>query len=126
MSEMSKSEMSKPSIWHRQSVIDLYTLFFAAVLFASPWLFTLSRENVRIDLWASSVAIAVIAVAAIIAYANWKEWLNVFLGAWLILSPWILGFTHTSAMHVSITIGAVVAYLALAELILVYPGEEAG
>ncbi len=25
------------------------------------------------------------------------EWLNVVLGAWLFLSPWILGFTSTSA-----------------------------
>jgi len=25
------------------------------------------------------------------------EWLNVILGAWLFLSPWILGFAGTSA-----------------------------
>ena len=43
------------------------------------------------------------------------------------LSPWVLGFTHTSAMHFSIAIGAAVAFLAALELWLMYdtPQREA-
>ncbi len=104
----------------RESVLDLYNLALAAFMFVSPWLFALTRENARLDLWLSSVAVAVVAIAAILTYANWKEWLNVLLGAWLIVSPWLLGFAHTTGMHISIAGGIVVAFLALTELIVVY------
>jgi hypothetical protein len=75
------------------------------------------------DLWASGAAIAALSLAAIVAFANWEEWANFALGIWLIVSPWVLGFTHTTAMHFSIGVGAAVAFLALLELWLVY--EEA-
>jgi len=64
-------------------------------------------------------------LAAIIGYANWKEWLTVLLGAWLIVSPWMLGFAHTKAMHFSIATGVLVAFMAAIELLLVnYPPEN--
>lgn len=47
-----------------------------------------------------------------------------FFGLWLIASPWILGFAHVRAMHFSIGIGAVVTFLALLELWLVYDGHS--
>jgi SPW repeat len=106
--------------WRRESVLDLYNLLLAAVLLASPWLFTLTNPAGTIDLRASGAAVAAISLAAIIAYASWEEWANVLVGLWLIGSPWILGFTHTRAMHFSIGLGAVVTFLALLELWLVY------
>ena len=68
---------------------------------------------------ASSVVVALTAISAILAYANWKEWLNVMLGGWLIASPWVLGFAHTRAMHFSIGIGIAVAFVAVTELLAV-------
>jgi hypothetical protein len=106
--------------WRRESVLDLYNLVLAAVLFVSPWLFKLTNGAGRMDLWASGAAIAAISLAAIAAYADWEEWANLLLGLWLIASPWILGFAHTRAMHFSIGIGVVVAFLAALELWLVY------
>jgi hypothetical protein len=104
----------------RESVLDLYNLFLAAVLFVSPWLFKLTNGPGKIDLWVTSAVIGVISFAAIIAYRDWEEWLNVLLGLWLIASPWLLGFPHTRAMHLSIGIGVVVAFLALLDLFLHY------
>ena len=106
--------------WRRESVLDLYNLVLAAVLFVSPWLFKLTNGAGRMDLWASGAAIAAISLAAIAAYADWEEWANLLLGLWLIASPWILGFAHTRAMHFSIGIGVVVAFLAALELWLAY------
>jgi hypothetical protein len=106
--------------WRRESVLDLYNLLLAAVLLASPWLFTLTNPAGTIDLRASGAAVAAISLAAIIAYASWEEWANALVGLWLIGSPWILGFTHTRAMHFSIGLGAVVTFIALLELWLVY------
>jgi hypothetical protein len=106
--------------WRRESALDLYNLFFAVVLLAAPWLFTLTNSAGKLDLWASGAAIAVISLAALFAFARWEEWVNLLLALWLIVSPWLLGFAHTRAMHFSIGIGCVVAFMALLELWLVY------
>lgn len=120
------SGTAQTSGWRRESALDVYSLCFAAFLFISPWLFSYSYERAKIDLWISSAAVVIIAIAAIVAYANWKEWLNSLLGAWLIVSPWILGFAHTKAMHVSIAVGVGIAFVSLIELLLVYeaPAEH--
>jgi hypothetical protein len=63
--------------------------------------------------------IVAVSLAAVVAFAEWEEWINAALGVWLIVAPWILGFAHTKAMHVSIAVGIVVTYLALLELWLI-------
>jgi len=104
----------------RESVLDLYNFALATLLFVAPWLFKLSNGIARVEFWAEGAAIAAISVGAIVAYANWAEWANVALGIWLVVSPWLLGFTHTRAMHFSIAIGAAITYFALIELWLQY------
>jgi SPW repeat len=111
--------------WRRESVLDLYNLLLAALLFVSPWLFKLSNTAAKMDLWAGGAVIAAISLAAIAAYASWEEWTNVAVGLWLVISPWALGFAHTRAMHYSIGIGAVVAFFALLELWLQYDAAQA-
>ena len=103
-----------------ESVLDFYNLFLAAVLFISPWLFRLTNGPGKVDLWVTSAIIGVVSLAAIIAYRDWEEWVNVLLGLWLIASPWLLGFPHTRAMHLSIGIGVFVVLLALLDLFLHY------
>jgi len=110
--------------WRRESVLDLYNLALAAVLFFSPWLFKLTNSTGKMDIWASGAAIAAISLVAIAAYANWEEWANFALGLWLVASPWLLGFAHTRAMHFSIGVGVVVAFMAALELWLVYDGTH--
>ena len=106
--------------WRRESVLDLYNMLLAAVLFASPWLFKLTNTSGKFDLWASGAVIAVISLAALIAYRDWEEWANFLLGLWLVVSPWLLGFAHTHAMHFSISLGIVVSFLAILDLWLHY------
>jgi hypothetical protein len=106
--------------WRAESVLDLYNLLLAMVLFASPWLFARANGTAAIDLRLSGAAIAILSLAALAAFANWEEWANLLLGIWLIASPWVLGFPHTRAMHFAIGIGAAVAFLAALELWLVY------
>ena len=106
--------------WRRESALDLYNLLLALALLAAPWLFALTNSAGKLDLWASGAAIAAISLAALFAFARWEEWANLLLGLWLIASPWLLGFAHTRAMHFSIGIGCVVAFMSLLELWLVY------
>ena len=106
--------------WRKESVLDIYNLLLALFLFATPWLFAYGNADAKIDLWASSAAVAAVSIATFVAFSIWEEWLNLLLGAWLILSPWVIGFAHTRAMHYSIGIGAAVAYFAAVELLLIY------
>jgi len=105
--------------WRKASVLDLYNLSFGLFLLISPWLFAYASEGARIDIRTSGAVIAAMSIAAFVAFSNWEEWLNLLVGLWLIASPWALGFLHTRAMHVSIGVGAVVAFVAALELWLV-------
>lgn len=102
--------------WRAESVLDLYNLLLAMLLFVSPWFFARGSQTAAVDLRVSSAAIAVLSLAAMVAFSDWEEWANLLLGIWLVASPWVLGFAHTSAMHFSIGAGATVAFLAALEL----------
>jgi len=106
--------------WRQRSVLDLYNLLLAMLLFLSPWLFARANGTAAMDLRTSGAAIAVISLAAMVAFADWEEWANLLLGIWLIVSPWVLGFAHTSAMPLGILVGFTVAFLAALELFLEY------
>jgi hypothetical protein len=110
--------------WRRESILDVYNLVLALGLFAIPWFLARATATTDLDIWASAVAIGVISMMALLAFSWWKEWTNLALGLWLIVSPWVLGFAHTRAMHFSIGIGVVVAFLAALEIWLIYDKKE--
>ena len=78
--------------WRRESILDIYNLLLAAFLFISPWMFAQANGTAAADLRVSGVAVAILSLAAMLAFATWEEWANLLLGLWLIASPWILGF----------------------------------
>jgi hypothetical protein len=102
--------------WTNEKYCDVANLILGAVLFLSPWIFgsdtTIASQNAFI----SGLAIAVLAIAALTAFAVWEEWLNLIVGLWVLVSPWVLGFQGTRAMTVHVIIGAAVAILAAIEL----------
>lgn len=106
--------------FRREAVMDVYNLVIGAFLFASPWIFGYTREIVRFDTWAVGAAVVVLSLAAMLLFAEWEEWLTVLLASWLIVSPWALGFTHTSAMHWSIGLGVAILSLTLLELWMIH------
>jgi hypothetical protein len=110
--------------WRSESVLDLYNVVLALVLFASPWLFSLTNGTARMDFWVSSAAVVAISLGAIFAFASWEEWANLAFGIWLMASPWILGFSEARAMHFAVAIGALVTFLALLELWLMYEKDH--
>jgi len=106
--------------WRSESALDLYNVAIAVVLFLAPWLFKLTNGTARVDFWVCSAAVLAISLAAIFAYANWEEWVNLGFGVWIIASPWILGFSQARAMHYAVGLGALIAFMALLELWLMY------
>jgi SPW repeat-containing protein len=112
-SVQSRSSVSKP---RHNPILDVYSLVVGVFVFVSPWLFSYANGVVRLDFWISSALIAGASAVAILAFSEWEDWLNLMLGLWMVSAPWLLGFAHTRAMHMSIGIGCLVAYLAALEL----------
>ncbi|MCC8937258.1 hypothetical protein CI1B_13350 [Bradyrhizobium ivorense] len=102
--------------WTNAKLCDVANLALGAILFLSPWLFKFDDGAVSTNAHIAGLVIAVLAIAALAAFAVWEEWLNLVVGLWTLVSPWVLGFHGTSAMTVHVAIGAAVAILAAIEL----------
>lgn len=83
-------------------------------LFVSPWVLAFGEFNVAVwNAWILGVIIAVAALAALAQYHEWEEWVSLVFGAWLIVSPWVLGFTAaTAALWNHVIVGLLVAGMA--------------
>jgi hypothetical protein len=56
---------------------------------------------------------------------HWQDPVNVVLGAWLVVSPWVLGFTNNSAaLSNSVIIGLALAAAALGAIFVPRAWEE--
>jgi hypothetical protein len=91
-------------------------------LLASPWLlgFVDLPEASR-NAWAAGGIVLILAVAAIAALREWEEWINVALGLWIAVSPWLLGFAMAvTPRWTHVGVGIAVAALAAIELWLIH------
>jgi SPW repeat-containing protein len=102
--------------WTNAKFCDVANLILGAILFVSPWIFGFDAGTVSQNAYITGIAIAILAIAALAAFAVWEEWLNLIVGLWALVSPWVLGFQGTTAMTVHVIIGAAVAILAAIEL----------
>jgi len=55
-------------------------------------------------------------VVTLSIFRPWEEWINVALGAWLVISPWVLGIASTASTANFVIIGVLVIALALYEM----------
>ena len=109
---------------------DWVNVLLGLWVFGSPWLIehTMITEVPGGGLlgmwnaWVVGLVVVVIAGIAVYAYKAWEEWTNIALGLWLLVSPWVLGFSKSAALMWNAVIFGV--------LILVFAGwilaEEAG
>jgi SPW repeat len=101
--------------WTNAKWCDVANLILGAILFFSPWIFGFESGRASENAVIAGIAIMVLAIAALAAFAVWEEWLNLVVGLWTLVSPWVLGFGGTP-MRVHVVIGAAVAILAAVEL----------
>jgi hypothetical protein len=94
---------------------DSVNLMVGLWMLASPW--ALAYQSEARPMWNGvilGILIAVVALYALIQTFAWQEWANAAFGAWLIVSPWVLGFTGLSTVMLNAVIaGAVVLVLAV-------------
>ena len=97
---------------------DWFNLVMGEALLGSPWIFQYTSDPTAT--WSARIAgglIGVFAIAALLKYAEWEEWLVLAAGAWLIVAPFALGFSGDStpaAAH--FVVGALVFVVAAWEL----------
>lgn len=84
-------------------------------MIASPWV--LAYQTQSQPMWNAVVLgalVAVVALSALFKASAWQQWVNAVLGAWLVISPWAIGFsTLQAAMLNAVIVGVVVAGLAV-------------
>ena len=102
--------------WNNAKLCDVANLILGAFLLFSPWIFGFDAGKITQNATISGIVIAVLAIAALGAFAVWEEWLNLIVGLWTLVSPWVLGFQGTRAMTVHVIVGVLVAILAAIEL----------
>lgn len=89
---------------------DLINLILAVCLFISPWIIGFAAETTAAyNAWIIGVVLGALAVATLAVFAEWEEWVNLVLGLWLIVSPWLLGFmANADAMATHVILGVLV------------------
>lgn len=94
---------------------DVVNCLLGVGLFLSPWAFGFEAEQAAA--WNAHVVgaiIAVMALAVMFAFQDWEEWVSVALGAWLVISPWVTGFSAVStAMSIHVVVGVATLVLAI-------------
>ena len=101
-----------------RTVANLTSAAAGLLLAVSPWLAGFTSEAI-----ASSNAvlcgllILAFTAAAILQVREWRSWMNLVPGVWVLLSPWILGFAiHIAAGAIHFLIGLIVSILSWIEL----------
>ncbi|MEI2808381.1 MULTISPECIES: SPW repeat protein [Paracoccaceae] len=90
---------------------DSVNLILGLWLIVSPWV--LGFAGLETAMWNAVVfglVIAAMALAALTTFRDWEEWIDMAIGAWLTISPWVLGFA-TGAEGSALTGNFVVAGL---------------
>ncbi len=71
---------------------DWVNLFIAGWLFITPWFYDyVALPGAAWNAWIVGVLAAVVALAALAQFAAWQQYAIIVLGAWLVISPWIVG-----------------------------------
>lgn len=72
----------------------------------------------------AGIAALVLGVAALASFRLWEEWADIALGAWLVTSPWLLGFAGAQLAMWNVVICGVVIIASAAWTL--YDEREAG
>jgi hypothetical protein len=109
------------------------SLILGLWFFVSPWVLDFSA--VEIAMWNAAIVglvIAMMALMTLVEFHDFEEWADMVVGAWLVISPWLLGFVDPegvvaagSATWNTVIIGVLVLGLALWSLLDHHEGARA-
>jgi hypothetical protein len=86
-------------------------------LILSPWILMYWTQSPAIEnALVTGALLLLVEVVTLTTFRLWEEGVNVVLGLWLIVSPFILGIGGTATTTNFIIVGALVLILAVAEI----------
>src|SRR5271157_1682082 len=105
-----------------KNVQDWINVVCGALLFISPWVLGFSGELMAArTAWVGGIVIFVMAVAAMIQFAEWEEWVALIVGILVLISPWVLGFAAVNAaLWTCVVLGIIVALSSISEIWVVH------
>jgi hypothetical protein len=117
-----KSMATQPAFSFPRQWEDWASWLLGIWLLLSPWILLFEPDAPALR---NAVVVAILVLAVEVVelsiFRTWEEWLNVLLGAWLIVSPWVLGVSSKIATANFVVVGALVLALALYEIRSVRP-----
>lgn len=95
---------------------DWVTLILGIWLFFSPWILRFYPEmpTASWNFFVLGIAFVVFAAFGLNLRTLWEEWVNLILGIWMIISPWVLQYSgNTTPRYDAIVVGVIVAVMAI-------------
>lgn len=93
---------------------DWVNLLLGLWLIVSPWALAFSNNGAA--LWNALIVGAIFVVLSLLALSDaqpWEEWSELVVALWLLVSPWVLGFSGLSAaMWNAVIVAVLVGVLA--------------
>jgi len=110
--------MLKSLSFDNRTAFDIVNIVAGLGLALSPWYLGYAAEShAAWNAWVAGAAIALIATVALFAFHQAEEWINLALGIWTVIAPWVLGFSAlTAAAAVHVIAGLIVAIVAAGSL----------
>jgi uncharacterized membrane protein HdeD (DUF308 family) len=105
-----------------RNVQDWVNLVCAALLFISPWALKFSGDLAAArTAWVAGIVIGAMAIAALVQFAEWEEWVALVVGVLVVISPWVLGFAAVhAALWTCVVLGLIVALASISEIWVVH------
>ncbi|MBS3647332.1 SPW repeat protein [Pseudaminobacter sp. 19-2017] len=98
-------------------LIGLY-VFLSPVIIPHFYAASVAAGAVAWSHYLVGAAIGLLGIAALSSNQLWEEWVTLVLGAWLIVSPWLLGFAGMRALTCNAVLtGAIVVILSASVLL---------
>jgi hypothetical protein len=106
---MTQPPVSLPKQWE-----DWTSWALGIWLLLSPWALWFEKDEPAMR---NALAVGLLIILAelleLSLFRGWEEWINIALGAWLGISPWVLGLSNAAAKINFIVVGVLVLALAV-------------
>ena len=101
------------------------SLLCGALLFISPWVLGFAGDLMAArTAWVGGIVIAAMALAALVQFAEWEEWVTLVVGLAVAAAPWVLGFAALHhALAACLVLGLIVALASVTEIWSVHHPE---
>ncbi len=110
-----------------KSVQDWIMLVCGVLLFVAPWAIGFSNDMAAARAaWGGGIVIIVMAIAALVQFAEWEDWVALVAGVLMIVAPWALGFAALQeAVWTFVVLGLITALASVSEIWMLHSPEHA-